>query len=187
MNLALVLPCKNDEYRKKKKILNSQWRPTFEVNIIVFYKVRGIYLNVILLQCWVELTVLLSHFNFTEISKLPQGEGHVRFTQYQILSVLKNSRAQLACMGAQKTWKSWFAWAVMGDAGDRCVLYAQEDLGNELFIFPSVCAQKHVFLFFPFGMWQPFILPSLSQCDDSQFAFCIPVFLSCDSIVSSTV
>lgn len=70
----------------------------------------------------------------------------------------------------------------MGDAGDRCVLEAQEDLGNELFIFPSC-----FFYFLPLACGSPSFLPSLSQYDDSQFAFCIPVFLSCDSIVSSIV
>lgn len=50
---------------EKKKILNTQCRPTFEVSIIAFYKVRSMYLNVILLQCWIEQTVLLSHFHFT--------------------------------------------------------------------------------------------------------------------------
>lgn len=40
----------------------------------------------------------------------------------------------------------------MEDAGGRCVL-GQENLGNELFIFPSVCAQKYASLFSHFGIF----------------------------------
>jgi len=52
--------------KESETILYSQRRLTFYVNVLTFYKVRSMYLKVILLQCWIEQTVLLmSHFNFT--------------------------------------------------------------------------------------------------------------------------
>lgn len=41
----------------------------------------------------------------------------------------------------------------LSSAGGRSVMGAQENLENELFIFHSVCVQKHVSLFSHFGIF----------------------------------